>query len=368
MSWIKGIEKVEVSFTGTDTSQLLTTIGADGYDGYLVPFVTFSYNGVSASYVSPMFVDVYFTGSPGSVTVNFNRRLANGTAYVTAYIVEVDTAEVDVQYKSFQVTGTDKTTAITSVNTSKTFFTAYYSFLPSGTEYLYQSTVRTRLLNATTVDHKRANSNGTINGHFWTVEDLGTNFDVQHAAIDIVNPATFDDATITAVDMTKSFVISSYYNTYGARSANYAAVTTWLLNTTTVRASQNSAGGDSHMAAQVITLADTDAYVQRNQQAWGTSDTTKPETLSQEVDLDYSIPWIPTLTSFEKNDTTGNNDAFFDADFNTSTQISISRGASGSNATVSWEAIQFYTPPPPPPPPETVDFSGGIKMSNVIIK
>lgn len=350
MSWVRKIEKVDTSFAGTSTSVLLTEVGGSGYDGYLIPFVTFAFNGVSTDIISPLFVDVYFSGTPGSVSINFQRGEAEGTAYVTAYVVEIDTNEVDVQYKSFSITSssTDSTTSITSVTEAKTFLVAYYRWAYTGAEYYYRSITRTRLLNPTTVDHKRDNTGGDVDGHFWTVEDLGSNFSVQHSSLDIIDPATSDEATITAVDMTKSFVISSYYNEYGDRDTRYAGVSSWLKDSTTVRIEQElnaSFPADSHAAAQVITLEDEDAYVQRNHQIWAGGDTIKQGSLSPEVELDYSIPWIPTLTSMQWNDTDADNAVFFMTYFNSSTQIEVTRAASGAGADVYWEAIQFRGAP-----------------------
>ena len=374
MGWIVGIEKVETSFAGTSTSVLLTGVGASGYDGYLVPFVTFAFSGVGDSVITPLFVTVYFSGTPGNVSINFQRSESGGTCYVTGYIVEVDTNEVAVQSAHFSMNGASSTTsAITEVDTSKAFHIQYHRLLNTGTEYLYQSFVRTYFSSTTQLTHDRANSAGIIHGEYWVIEDLGNNFDVQHVDPDVINPSTFGEDTISSVDMNKSFVVASHKNYYGARSTYYAAVSVWLKDATTVRAQQganSSYPANSVVRAQVITLTDSDAYVERGSQSYANGVGSDADTLSQSLDLDYSIAWIPILTSSQWVDThSQTDDSFFRAELTSVSEITTSRQATNTGATVKWEAIQFeLPPPPPPPPPETVGFSGGIKMSNVIIK
>jgi len=374
MGWIVGIEKVETSFAGTSTSVLLTAVGASGYDGYLVPFVTFSYNGVSTSMTTPLFVQVYFSGTPGNVSINFERSEASGTVYVTCYVIEVDINEVSVQSSNFSMNGvTSDTSAITEVDTSKAFHIQYHRYSYGGTEYMYQALVRTYFSSTTQLTHDRANGSGIVHGQYWVVEDLGNNFDVQHVDPDVINPATSGEDTISSVDMTKSFVVASHKNYYGARSTYYAAVSVWLKTATVVRAEQGANSGypaNSIVRAQVITLADADAFVDRGSQMYSNGTASDADALSQSLDLDYSIAWIPTLSSMQWVDTHDRtDDSFFLAELTSDSEITTKRYQTNTGAVVKWEAIQFeLPPPPPPPPPETVKFSGGIKLSNVIIK
>lgn len=373
MGWIVGIEKVETSFAGTSTSVLLTGVGASGYDGYLVPFITFSYNGVSTSQVTPLFVDVYFSGTPGNVSINFQRGEASGTCYVTCYVIEVDTNEVTIESGTFSMTSTSDTSSITEVDTSKAFHIQYYRFAFGGTEYMYQALVRTYFSSTTQLTHDRAKDEGTINGHWYVIEDQGNNFDVQHTDPDVIDPATSGEDTISSVDMTKSFVVASHKNYYGSRSTYYAAVSVWLKTATVVRAEQGANSdfpANSIVRAQVITLIDTDAFVDRGSQMYSNGTASDADALSQSLDLDYSIAWIPTLTSMQWVDTHDRtDDSFFLAELTSDSEITTRRYQTNTGAVVKWEAIQFeLPPPPPPPPPETVKFSGGIKLSNVIIK
>ena len=371
MGWIVGVEKVETSFTGTSTSVTLSSVGASGYDGYLVPFATFSYNGVSTSVVSPMFVDIYFSGTPGNVSINFQRGEASGTCYVTCYVIEVDTNEVTVQSQAvFQLASTTSdTTTITEVDTSKAFHIQYYRFTYGGTEYMYQPLTRTYFSSSTQLTHDRANGSGTVTGHCWVIEDNGNNFDVQHADPDVINPATFGEDTISSVDMDKSFVVASHKNYYGARSTYYAAASVWLKDATTVRAQQganSSYPANSIVRAQVITLADADAYTERGSQSYSNGTATDADTLSQSLDLNYSIAWIPTLTSMQWVDTHDRtDDSFFLAELTSDSEITTTRYQTNTGATVKWEAVQFQVTPPPPPP---YTRPGGLNLSGAIIK
>lgn len=373
MGWIVGIEKVETSFGGTSASVSLTTVGDSGYDGYLIPFFTFAYSG-GITQASPLFVDIYFSGTPGNVSINFQRGEASYTCYVTGYVIEVDTNEVNVQYNSFQLASTTSdTTAITEVDTSKAFHIQYHRYNYTGTEYFYQSFVRTYFSSTTQLTHDRANGSGTINGHCWVIEDQGSNFDVQHADPDVINPATSGEDTISSVDMNKSFVVASHKNYYGARSTYYAAVSVWLKTATVVRAEQganSSYPANSIVRAQVVTLTHSDAYVERGSQIYNTGIGSDADTLSQSLDLDYSIAWIPASPSCQWSDTHDRrSESFFRAELTAVDEITTSRQSTNVGAVVKWEAVQFQLPPPPPPvPQETVKFSGGIKLSNVIIK
>jgi len=373
VGWIVGIEKVETSFAGTSTSVLLTGVGASGYDGYLIPFFTFAYNG-GITQASPLFVQVYFSGTPGNVSINFQRTEASYTCYVTGYVIEVDTNEVTVQSSNFSMNGAPSdTSAITEVDTSKAFHIQYHRYGHTGTEYFYHSFVRTYFSSTTQLTHDRANGTGIIHGQYWVIEDLGNNFDVQHVDPDVINPSTSGEDTISSVDMTKSFVVASHKNYYGARSTYYAAVSVWLKTATVVRAEQganSSYPANSIVRAQVITLTHSDAYVERGSQIYNTGIGSDADTLSQSLDLDYSIAWIPASPSCQWSDTHDRrSESFFRAELTAVDEITTSRQSTNVGAVVKWEAIQFeLPPPPPPPPPETVKFSGGIKLSNVIIK
>jgi len=365
-SWVVGIEKIKTSFTGTSTSVTLTSVGGSGYDGYLIPFFTFSYSGVSTSVISPFFTDVYFSGTPGNVSINFQRGESGGTCYVTGYVIEVDINEVTIQTGTFSIThgGFGTTSSVTEVDTSKAFHIQYYRYAYGGSEYFYDAWTRTYFSSTTQLTHDRGANHGTTNGHWYVIEDQGNNFDVQHADPDI-NASTSGEDTISSVDMSKSFVVASHYNSYGARSAWRCGAAVWLKNDTTVRAEQG-ASSTSIVRAQVITLTDSDAYVERGSQSYANGVGSDADTLSQSLDLDYSIAWIPTLASVQWVDTNDrNNAAFFRAELTGVDEITTSRQATDTGAVVKWEAVQFQLPPPPP---ETVVFSGGIKMSNVIIK
>jgi hypothetical protein len=370
MGWIVGIEKVETSFVGTSASVTLTEVGDNGYDGYLVPFATFATSGVTTSAVSPHYVDVYFSGTPGNVSINFQRGESSGTCYVTCYVIEVDTNEVTVQSGTFQlVSVTSDTSTITEVDTSKAFHIQYHRFNYAGNEYFYQSYIRTYFSSTTELTHDRANLSGSINGHWYVIEDQGSNFSVQHADPDVINPATSGEDTISSVDMNKSFVIASHKNYYGARSNYYSAVSVWLKTSTVVRAEQGANSGypaNSIVRAQVITLTDSDAYVERGSQMYANGVGSDADTLSQSLDLDYSIAWIPTLTSCQWVDTHDRNNAsFFRAELTNADEITTSRQATDTGAVVKWEAVQFQLPPPPP---SIRIIPKGVILRGVIIK
>jgi hypothetical protein len=346
VGWIVGIEKVKTSFGGTSTSVSLTSLGASGYDGYLIPFATFSFNGVSTSVVSPLFVDIYFSGTPGNVSVNFQRGEASGTCYVTCYVIEVDTNEVSIESGTFSMNGTTSdTSAITEVDTSKAFHIQYYRHAYGGTEYMYNALTRTYFSSTTQLTHDRAHGSGTIDGHWYVIEDQGNNFDVQHADPDVINPATSGEDTISSVDMSKSFVVASHKNYYGSRSTYYAAVSVWLKTATVVRAEQGANSGypaNSIVRAQVITLTHDDAYVEHGSQMYTNGTAIDADTLSQSVDLDYSIGWIPTLTSMQWVDTHDRtDDSFFLAELTDVDEITTRRYQTNTGAVVKWEAIQF---------------------------
>ena len=190
----------------------------------------------------------------------------------------------------------------------------------------------------------------------------------------IVNPATSDTVSISAIDEGKTFIVASYYNRYGSGRADYAAVTTYLSNSTTIAAEQylnSSYPANSHIRAQAITFASVDVgTVQRGEQSWASGDSSKNETLSTPVDLDYAIANIPNTYPFQKTNYSGGSYlGFFETEITSTTNLNVNRNTyTGATSIVAWEAVEFTPPPPPPLPPETVNFSGGIKMGNVIIK
>ena len=236
------------------------------------------------------------------------------------------------------------------VNPSRTasaFAMVYYRFTSGGTQYFYEVTSRARLT-YTTVEYDRANSVGTITGHYFVVEDTDGYFSVTHEDVDIINPATSATTAITSVDDDKSFLIASYKNYYGSRSAQYSTVSVWMTGPTQLRSEQFLNSGypaDSYIRAQVVTFLKGGA-VQRAQQAWTNSDTFNEDTLSPTVDLDYTIANIPITQSTQKNNTTGDSNtytAWFDAEITDSSTIRIDRqgAVTGSEGTVAWEAITF---------------------------
>jgi hypothetical protein len=333
MALIKSIEKVNISLVSVGSNSVGLTKGQD-IDN-CVPFATWE---SGTNDLASVFIDIYFGAGP---TLYVQRNGTAGTISLTVYVVEFEPAEVSVQQGTFSMSGTSTNSTITAVTEAKTFVVSYYRW--SGSVYFYDSTVRTRLTSTTNIDYTRQNSTGTVNGHYYVVEDIGSNWTVQHADLSIINPATSDTTTITAVDEDRTFLVASYYNRYGAGRADYSAVTVYLSNSTTIGAEQqlNTAyPADSHIRAQAITFISS-GDVQRSQRSFGSGDTEYNETLSPSVDLDYTIANIPTTIPFEKTNYNSSYLGWYRAELTSTTNLNVQRWASGQTSLVSWEAVSW---------------------------
>jgi hypothetical protein len=332
-SLIKSVEKVTLTLTGTSDSVLLT----QGQNhNYCVPFATWSRTDHTEA---GHFIDVYMGAGP---TVYAERGSSSGNAVLVIYVVEFEPAQVSIQTGTFSYGGTSGSSAISSVDTDKTFILTYYEW-SGGSGYLYDSIARSRLTSSTNIEYTRESSAGTISGHYFVVEDVGNNFTVQHVDLDIINPATSDTVAITSVEEDKTFIIASYYNRYGAGRADYAAVSVWLSNATTVRAEQqlnSSYPANSHIRAQAISFTEFGS-VQRSQQSWDAGDSTKNDTLSPAVDLAVTMAWIPVDISIEKTNSSESQLCWFSAELTSETNIKLTRQGTGATSTVSWEAVTW---------------------------
>ena len=274
--------------------------------------------------------------------------------YVEAGIVEVESSEVSVQKKSFQITNGNgtATATISSVDTDYAFAFGYMRTTASDDDW-GDCQVEFDFQNSTTLRVTRQTTDHTFDVIAYVVEATAATkaFSVATYTGDTGTNTFPYDVTITAVDPNKTFLVCSYGINQSDDDADSAAVTFELLNSTTVRLHRGSTTDTTAIHYTIFVVETTSDGVQRGSFDHEVSGT-ETDTITA-VDLDVSVikgnasgGYACTGTA----DTTAFNGVSYAMSKYTlpsSTQAKGEGRASTFDCVHQWEVIEFGGAPPP---------------------
>ena len=340
MSLIVSIEYIELVFGATDTSKNASLTKSQTIAN-CVPFVTKDVED-TGSYYDELYFDVYFSGS----SIYADRQTATvGLITLGIWIIEFDSSEVDVQSGTFSIADSSGsgTAAVTAVTLAETAMVFNYKTNGCGNTVWGNSAIRGYFSSTTQLTFDRQTSQtGAISGHWYTFEDIGSNFNVTTYDGGITASQTQTDTTITSTVMNKTFTLSSF-RTIGSNddTENYS---NWncLYDTTHLRAERDYAKNEAIESKVFVIEFDNNGLVQRSIKSLGTGDAYFEETIT-EVDFTYAMVHSGTFQGNMQSDgsSAGNEEcSFAKYKFNSSTQIRADR-TSGLIAETCWEVVEW---------------------------
>lgn len=271
------VQSVAVGMADGETSATgalgLPVVGANA-----VPFVTMRLQNTSDS-GDDLALDVTVSDNE----VQLSRESSTGDIDAQVYVVEFDPALASVQSGSFSFNNTSHTaTLATTVDPAKSFVVFYYK-RDNGSANFDDLVVAADLDSAGgAITFARAANAGTITGHYWVVEAVGSSFSVQHETAAFGSDAT--NVAISSVPSDKSLVLYSYATDHDTNDADAGQLRCNLTQTTAVQCRRYS-GTDAitDLRVQVVTFAGVET-VQRGVETMNGGTETRTVTLPTAVD------------------------------------------------------------------------------------
>ena len=349
-SYVLSVEYVEISL---GAGQTMNSAGLTKGQtiANCVHFASLMTTGVEDDF-DRFFTDVYFEAGP---QVTARREVSGGTVDLGVYVVEFDPTYVTVQQNSTELSfaGTSTTTGITSVDTAKAAMVFYYrgSF---STHKWRDHAVAGWFSAADTLSFQRDLNDGTVYVHWYVFEAKNPEFSVQPVSLSIAGGADFGTASISSVDLTKSFVIGSYRSAYDDDNVRSSAAIVYLSSATEVRAERDfdSGLGISDIRAFVVELSGN-ASVERGSLSYSDTGTQQTATVAS-VSTDDSIVWNgmstgPGVIRTSEGTATEVETAFQRIKLTDATTVQGDRGEGSVDGTYPGDGIGRF---------EVIDFSG----------
>ena len=375
--YVKSVEYVQINLTTTETTDSVNlSKGQTITDS--IPFVTSLVNTNGSDGADDdfreMMVDVSFASGPNRVVATRTQGdAAASTINVGVYVVEFDTALVNVQQGTFSMTaaGLGSTAPITAVDQNKSAMVFYYrSDAPTNAEDDWSDhSIAGWLSSDTAASFQRDTAAGIVNGHYYIFEAQNTEFSVQASTFTIGAGVTGNTATISSIDMSKSFVIGSYRGDANNDNNDEGSLSIFLNSATQVGAALVNTGGSiSDVRTYVVTFAGNES-VQRGTFTYASLDGEETASIT-EVDLDYAFAWNPNMKQgnmlSDGLDTSDVMEAFQLVGLTTPTLVKGTRTAANatSNSSGKWEVVEFAAGAESDPSPIWVPgkYSSGLQF------
>jgi YD repeat-containing protein len=204
-------------------------------------------------------------------------------------------------------------------------------------------TIRGRLTSSTNLELFRTENGSAVDAYWQVVEMQGAS--VQRGIATIPDSTTSVNASITSVDTTKSFLIM---NIAADSSANgnegRYLIRGAFTNSTTLTFNRVGTQGTPTIAWEVVSMSDGTTVQSGAKSTTATSDSTLNQTLSSAVDLARSFVYL-SVQGGANGTATDLGEVSWTGSLTSTTNLRLQRGATGSQATINWQAVQFAAGP-----------------------
>ena len=336
------VEELAIDLSTVSTSNTATLTEASN-TSQVVPFATKyvpTEGGTMDNHESTL-IDISISGS----TVTASRDETDSKQVNTSiYCVEFDPS-INVYSGTFSIasgsaTGTANIGA--TISQTKSFLVFYYQASGTGDNHP-DNAVRGYFSSTTQITFSRAGTTGSISGHWWVVEDTGSNFDVD--AVDVTVTGTSNTGTFSAVDMSRTMVVGSYSGG-STDDIIYGAVSMYLSSTTEVTVLRGGTTGTIESTVYVIEIYDGTS-VQRGDISYTGAQTSLTDPLTP-VAVGDSMAWIPSGWINTGHCTAGgtgssdNLDVMIRVRLTSDIEITGERNNNGFNdAVLHWEVVEW---------------------------
>lgn len=280
-----------------------------------------------------------------STNIQFNRT-GIATTVTIKWHVAVFGRAVSVQRGTTSVTANPMNVAITAVDRTKTFVLVSWQKL--GATYGADDTVRARLTSNTNLEftHGAGTLDGTADWQVVTMDSAS----VQYGDVTIASGALTATVAVTAVDTTKTFLISSWSSDGGAIGANF--IRARITSPTQLTFDRGVTGANLGLTWYLVTLNDG-STVQSGNATFGTAATLVSATLPTAVNLTNSVAFLSgnQRGGSTPDPGTAPNDnpgvAWFRSDLTGTTTLEVRRATVGAGVTAeaAWFVVNFASAP-----------------------
>ncbi len=276
-----------------------------------------------------------------STNIQFNKGSATGSVTVRWYVAEFISG-VSVQRGSTTLSSTTVNQTISSVSLSESFVIVSKS--TTGTSFDNNDFERARLTSATNLElSTNASSGGTAD---WQVVTF-TGSSVQRNILTLASASTSTTATITSVDLSRSFLLYSYSSPTGTvNNIGQKMVQGRFSSATQLEFTRDNTGVDLAIAWEVIQLPVGD-QVQSNIASIASATSQSDITIST-VDLSRAIAFSGNQsmygqswgrTSYSSADNPGR--ASYTHQLLNTTTLRLNRAVTGTASSVSYFVVNF---------------------------
>jgi len=336
------VEELAIDLSTVSTSNTATLTEASN-TSQIVPFATRyvpTAGGTMDNHESTL-IDISISGS----TVTASRDEADSKQVNTSiYCVEFDPS-INVYSGTFSIasgsaTGTANIGA--AISLTKGFLVFYYQASGTGDNHP-DNAVRGYFSSTTQITFSRATTTGSISGHWWVVEDTGSNFDVD--AVDVTVTGASNTGTFGTVDTSRTMVVGSYSGG-STDDIIYGAVSMYLSSPTAVTVLRGGTTGTIESTVYVIEIYDGTS-VQRGEISFTVFQTSLTDPLTP-VTVGDSMAWIPSGWINTGHCTAGgtgssdNLDVMIRVRLTSTIEITGERNNNGFNdAVLHWEVVEW---------------------------
>jgi hypothetical protein len=321
----------------------------------IVPFATQSVNdtGTTNDYFSRELFDVYFN----STGVIINRSLStSATINASIYAVQFGTGSVRVQSGNLSLDSATQDwnyqVIPTAVNLSRAALVFYYASTDATDDYSDNS-VRGSFVNTTYLNFSAdpLATTGVKRGVWYVFESLDGQFTVQNVSLDMVGGDTLEAGTISSVNTSKTFLISSYSSGENDDDPRDGMLNVSLNNETSIllsRSASNAGGINTTIFA--VTFLENETVQRGNLSYAAGSSPLGPQiavAVINTVNTSMSMAWGPVLVGRSINSAStaqGRYGAYHLLNLTNSTGVTGSRCNSTGAAVGNWEVVQWAKP------------------------
>jgi hypothetical protein len=292
---VKSVENIQIDLAIGETYETVALSKGQNADN-CVPFLTMQL--VGNQYYSQRWMgDVYFYTNPARVTVQ-RTEAAYGRVIYNVVIVEFDPNRVRVQQKSFNIPNSGSIPQDIyedldfPVNTSRAASVMHYR-MSSGATGIHEArywALKGIISSSTQFRYTRYTGGGTtLAGHYYVFESLDGAFTTQSFSLGMGSGVTYDDQTITEVDLNKSWIVPcSLYCDRNHYEVSSVFPRVKFKNSTAVECDRQSGTFTCAPAGYVVTHHD-DTHVDHGQFDY-TSENDHQDALPDAIDTNYSAP------------------------------------------------------------------------------
>jgi len=278
---VKSVEFVEATLSGIATTYTVLS-GTQDLDN-CVPFMSST---STSNTLGSNFTDVYFELQGAERRVHISRHGTDNVKKYGIYIVEFDPEEVKVQQGSFSMSAASVDVTISGVSLEHAAVVAYHTAVDERAD---RSCVATHFPNSTTLRFQTYSA-GTISGHYYVFEALDEQFTVKS-----LNWATSNISYplyTTPVSLSKGFLLTSWYSTYGGLVPSYSFVSNRVASKSSLRCHKYNGSYTCYIKSFYVEMNDDRYHTQHWYPTMDASAVSVEYDLHRNVDLDYSMAMV----------------------------------------------------------------------------